>query len=185
MKNLIIISGDLAAGKSTLADALSNHYKMVSVKKDTIKEMICDEIGYKTREENRALSIASVKLMLYFFEQSALVGDDLILEANFRSDELKELKSLCDKYNYHPLLIVLTGDKKVLYERFMSRLPSRHFAHKSIHLEESFEKYSEYIDSLREQDFVFPIHQFDVTNTDEDELLNQIKILFEQEGIKK
>ena len=43
MKNrLIIITGDLASGKSTLADALGKHLNVPVFKKDVIKEQYCD-----------------------------------------------------------------------------------------------------------------------------------------------
>ena len=91
MQRLIVITGDLAAGKSTLAMALSEHYQIPFITKDALKEIACDIIGYSSREENRELSSVATSEMIYFFKQCALVGQDLILEANFRTDELKEL----------------------------------------------------------------------------------------------
>lgn len=185
MKNLIIISGDLAAGKSTLADNLSDKYGIVSIKKDDLKEIICDEIGFTTREENRALSKTAVNAMIYILNKSAVVGNDLILEANFRTSELKDIKEIVDFYHYTPLLIVLYGDEEILYKRFLSRLPYRHEAHKSNHLEESLDKYKEYIHTLREQDFVFEPIYIDVSSLDEKALLNKVSLIFKKKGIKK
>ena len=94
MQRLIVITGDLAAGKSTLAMALSTRYQIPFITKDALKEIACDIIGYSSREENRELSIVATGDMIYFFKQCALANQDLILEANFRTEELNELKSL-------------------------------------------------------------------------------------------
>ena len=64
MKRLIIITGDLAAGKSTLADLLSSKLEMLAIKKDVIKEKLCDVFDYKDREENKKLSVAAVREMI-------------------------------------------------------------------------------------------------------------------------
>ena len=61
MQRLIIITGDLAAGKSTLASALSEVLGIPYIIKDTLKEIACDIIGYQTRQENRQLSITATK----------------------------------------------------------------------------------------------------------------------------
>ena len=67
MKRIIVITGDLASGKSTLADSLSKVLSIPCFKKDTIKEKYCDIYGYKTREENRALSIMATNYMIEAF----------------------------------------------------------------------------------------------------------------------
>jgi shikimate kinase len=46
MKNLIVITGDLAAGKSTLAASLSAELKIPFVTKDSLKEIACDAVGF-------------------------------------------------------------------------------------------------------------------------------------------
>ena len=122
MQRLIIITGDLAAGKSTLAAALSEFLKIPFIIKDTLKEIACDNIGYQTRQENRLLSVTATQDMIYFFKQCALVGNDLIMEANFRTAELLEIENIAEEYNYRVVLLVLTGDIPLLYQRFLDRL---------------------------------------------------------------
>ena len=185
MKNVIIISGDLAAGKSTLADNLSEKYSILSIRKDDLKELICDEVGFETREENRALSKAAVNAMIYIFNKIAIVGDDIILEANFRTSELQTIKDMADFYHYKPILLLLYGDEGILYQRFLERLPKRHRAHTSLNLDESIEKFKEYINSLREQDFVFEPITIDVSSLNEKQLLNKVSLILEEKGIKK
>ena len=185
MKNVIIISGDLAAGKSTLADNLSEKYSILSIRKDDLTELICDEVGVETREENRALSKAAVNAMIYIFNKIAIVGDDIILEANFRTSELQTIKDMADFYHYKPILLLLYGDEGILYQRFLERLPKRHRAHTSLNLDESIEKFKEYINSLREQDFVFEPITIDVSSLNEKQLLNKVSLILEEKGIKK
>ena len=172
MRNLIIITGDLAAGKSTLANSLSAKLQIPCLIKDSLKEIACDAIGYETREENRELSIAAVNSMIYVFNQTAKVGEDIILEANFRNDEIKEIQEIAEDNDYQVLLISLVGDINLLYQRFLDRLPSRHIAHKSLHLDYSLESFADYIEELREQDVIFPNHQIDMTDLDEDEVVD-------------
>ena len=172
MRNLIIITGDLAAGKSTLANSLSSELQIPCLIKDSLKEIACDAIGYETREENKELSIAAVNSMIYVFNQTAKVGEDIILEANFRNDEIKEIQEIAEDNDYQVLLISLVGDINLLYQRFLDRLPSRHIAHKSLHLDYSLESFADYIEELREQNVIFPNHQIDMTYLDEDEVVD-------------
>ncbi len=183
MQKLIIITGDLAAGKSTLAASLSEQLKIPFITKDSLKEIACDVIGYSSREDNRLLSITATNDMIYFFKQCANVGTDIILEANFRQNELMELENLVDQYDYQVVLIVLTGDIPLLYQRFLDRLANRHIAHRSMNLEESLDKFAEYINNLRNEDLVFFPHYIDMTNLDEDEVTeNALEIIHNELG---
>ena len=173
MRKLILITGDLASGKSTLASSLSEILSIPYFTKDSLKEIACDAIGYTSREENRKLSIAAVESMIYIFEQCAKVGQDLILEANFRSEEVLRIKELCDEYSYSVALIALTGDINLLYQRFLDRLPARHRAHRSLNLDYSLERFTSYIEELRNEDMVFPINYIDMSELDEDEVTDR------------
>ena len=51
MKKLILITGDLATGKSTLAKKLSQNLKILSFTKDVLKEVLSDVIGFSNRQE--------------------------------------------------------------------------------------------------------------------------------------
>ena len=184
MRNLIIITGDLASGKSTLANSLSEELNIPCLIKDDLKEIACDAIGYSTREENRNLSICAVNAMIYFFEKSAKVGADLILEANFRTAEIAQIKEIADQYYYHVLLIKLAGDINLLYQRFLDRLPSRHIAHKSLHLDSSIDNFAMYIESIRNEDTIYPSYDIDMSELDEEEVVNQsLEIVHNELGI--
>lgn len=184
MRDLIIISGDLAAGKSTLAASLSAELNIVYLTKDSLKEIACDAIGYSTREENRQLSIGAVNSMIYFFKQSALVGNSLILEANFRHEEIANIKQIADEYSYQVLLICLSGDINLLYQRFLDRLPGRHIAHRSLNLDNSLERFAGYIDDIRKEGLIYPAFNIDMTELDEDEVVDEaLKIIHAELGI--
>ena len=179
MKNrLIIITGDLASGKSTLADALGNYLKVPVFKKDVIKEQYCDLYGFITRDENRKLSVMAVDFMINAFFSFASQQQNIILEANFREEELRQLEQLCIQFNYEVVLIVLRGDIEILYKRFLERLPNRHRAHTSLNLDESIDRFREYIEMLRKQDTVFLPHIIDTTNKSAEEVFDiAIKLL--------
>lgn len=184
MHNLILITGDLASGKSTLAASLSESLNIPFLTKDSLKEIACDAIGYASREENRKLSIAAVNSMIYVFEQSAMVGQDLILEANFRSEELMKIKEMCNEYSYNVVLIALTGDINLLYQRFLDRLPTRHRAHTSLNLNYSLERFASYIEEIRNQDMLFPVNYIDMSELDEDEVTDKaLDIISNQLGL--
>ena len=63
MQKLILITGDLAAGKSTLAKKLSQNLNALYFTKDVLKEILSDTVGFSNRQENKKLSIASVSIM--------------------------------------------------------------------------------------------------------------------------
>ena len=184
MKNLIIITGDLAAGKSTLAASLSAELNIPYFTKDSLKEIACDAVGYQTREQNLRLSAAAMNSMIYFFNQSALVGNDVILEANFRNDEIIRIKEIADRNNYHVLLLKLIGDFNLLYQRFLDRMATRHPAHKSANLDLSLDRFISYIMSIRNEDMIYPSHEIDMTDLDEEEVVDiALNIAYEELGL--
>lgn len=134
MKKLILIGGDLAAGKSTFSNRLSKKFKITCFNKDNIKEILGDNFGFKNREENYKLSKATFDLFKYLAEKQMYTKEDLILESNFRNHELEYLNELANRYNYKIVTIVLNAEIKELHQRFMDRIngQNRHIVHKSV-----------------------------------------------------
>ena len=150
MKKLILVMGDLATGKTTFANKLSQRYDINIFFKDSIKEVLGDTIGFANREENLKLSKATNELMLFIFEQFAKVNKDLILESNFRQAELERFqKAACDN-GYEVLMLVLHGDVDVLYKRYLNRMhnENRHPVHLSTTLD-VFDDFKAYLDGSR------------------------------------
>ena len=131
MKKLLLITGDLATGKSTFANILSKKYNIPVMYKDKVKEVLCDSIGFSDREENLKLSIAAVELMIYSFSELATLGIDVTLEANFKENELVKIHNIAKKSGYDVLTLKLTADIDIIYHRFVYRIENenRHPAH--------------------------------------------------------
>lgn len=148
MKKLLLITGDIAAGKSTFSQILSERYRISAFQKDTIKEILGDFIGFRNREENKTLSNATIEIMCHIFSRIAITGSNVILEANFHEAELEKLHSIAAKNQYDVLTLVLRGDTDVLYHRYMHRMneENRHPVHLTITLDvkEDFAKTAEW-----------------------------------------
>ena len=149
MKKLLLLTGDIAAGKSTFSKILSERYHAAVFQKDTIKEILGDYIGFHNREENKVLSNTTIEIMCHIFSRIALTGNDIILEANFHESELKKLHSIAVENQYAVLTIVLQGDAEVLYHRYLHRMneENRHPVHLSTTLDvkEDFIRAAEWI----------------------------------------
>ena len=126
----ILVTGSPAAGKSTMAEVMSERLKLPVISKDTIKELLFDNVGFQSRAEKVNLGIASMGIMYYVAGQLMRAGQPFILENNFESSEYG-IKNLMEKYQYSVLTITLTGDYKVIYQRFLERenSPDRHRGH--------------------------------------------------------
>lgn len=129
MKKLILIGGDLAGGKSTFANILRDKFNILVINKDRLKEIVGDTIIVDNREDNKKLSVVSFNIMKYLIEKNDSV---LVLESNFKSYEMAEIKNLIIELGYDVLSIVFKGDNQILQKRFLNRLnENRHYVHKS------------------------------------------------------
>ncbi|MCI9615457.1 MAG: ATP-binding protein [Dorea sp.] len=127
----ILVTGIPAAGKSTMAEVISERLKLPVISKDTIKERLFDNVGFQSRAEKVKLGIASMEIMYYAAGQLMKAGQPFILENNFEYSSEQGIKSLLEKYQYSALTVTLTGDYKVIYQRFLKRenSPDRHRGH--------------------------------------------------------
>lgn len=127
----ILVTGIPAAGKSTMAETIAKRMKLPVISKDTIKELLFDNVGFQSREEKVNLGIASMEIMYYAAGQLMKAGQSFILENNFEYSSEHGIKNLLEKYQYPVLIITLTGDYQVIYRRFLEResSPDRHKGH--------------------------------------------------------
>ncbi len=151
MKKLLLITGDLAVGKSTFAGILSNRYCATVIYKDKIKEVLGDTIGFTNREENIRLSKATMELMTYGFSELATLDQDVILEANFKEGEMARLYEIATQKEYDTLTLVISADLDIIYKRFVNRIENenRHPVH--ICGFDGYESLKYYIDIGRKQ----------------------------------
>ncbi|MDE7210411.1 MAG: hypothetical protein K2O03_03070, partial [Lachnospiraceae bacterium] len=56
----ILVAGMPAAGKSTMAKAIAEKWSLPLLSKDSIKELLYDNIGFGSREEKGKLGVASM-----------------------------------------------------------------------------------------------------------------------------
>ena len=156
MSKLIIMTGDLATGKTTFSQMISKKYSVEAYNKDTIKEILADNIGFKNREDNLKLSHAAIALMTEVFEKHSLAAVDLILEANFHKNEITRLYEIAKTNGAEILTLVFEADIDILYERFRYRIEheNRHPVHQSAGLN-NIEAFTEYVMNSR-KDVVLP-----------------------------
>lgn len=127
----ILVTGIPAAGKSTMAEVMSKKLKLPVLSKDAIKELLFDHVGFQSRAEKVKLGIASMEIMYYAAGQLMKTGQPFILENNFEYSSEQGMRNLLQTYQYPALTITLTGDYKVIYQRFLERENSsdRHRGH--------------------------------------------------------
>lgn len=152
MRKLILLTGDLACGKTTFSKILSKRYSIEAYNKDTIKEILGDTVGFSNREENLKLSHATIAIMTQIFKTNAPYGHDLILEANFHGQEIEDLQVIAKDYDFEIMILNFIADERVLFERFNYRIQNehRHPVHQSAGLT-SFEAFCEYIEKSRRE----------------------------------
>ena len=152
MRKLLLITGDLATGKSTFAHILSKRYDTCLLVKDTVKEVLGDVLGASTNEESKRLSLAAVEVMLYTFSSFTSLNKDLILEANFHADELLKIQKMASESDYQVLTLVIRADLETLHKRYLNRMHNedRHPVHLS-GMFEAFDDFKAYIERSREE----------------------------------
>ena len=161
MNKLLLIMGDLATGKSTFANILSERYHVNLFFKDSIKEVLGDTIGFSNREENKKLSNAAMELMYFIFAEFGKLGKDLILESNFHTAELEKLHKMASENHYEVLTLVLRGDVEILHKRYLNRF-------------EDFKECTEYLRSEKIPGTIININADDFAYQTDNEVLSQI-----------
>lgn len=151
MGKLLLITGDLATGKSTFARLLAERYQASVFCKDVFKETLGDTIGFSNRQENLKLSMASAALMRMIFSEFCQLDKNLILESNFRQAELDMLHDIAQKHGYDVLTVRIQGDLPILHQRFLHRLhhENRHPVHACGGFED-FDVFCNYVTGQRE-----------------------------------
>ena len=129
--NLILLAGMPATGKSTVAAALSETFGYPILEKDYIKEGLFDTLGFENYAQKRALDHAANNVLLRMLEAILKAGKSVIVDNNFDTLSGEKLCQLIE--NYHPdcVTVFLSGDAKVLHQRYTLRDNShkRHLGH--------------------------------------------------------
>lgn len=178
MSKLLLIMGDLATGKSTLAGILSKRYGVNIFCKDTIKEVLGDTIGFANREENLKLSKATMELMIFQLDEFSKIKRPLILESNFHEEELFRIHKIAEENGYEVLTLVLRGDIEILHKRYLHRMncENRHPVHLSTTLDifEDFKGYTEWTRGKQIIGDVIEINADDFSYQLDEELLSSV-----------
>lgn len=182
MKQVLLVSGHLAALKSTISKRLSVDLGAIVLNKDDMKEVLGDTIGFSNREENLKLSRATFKMMVKMMVDILKINDLVILESNFKPEELKQLSEVAESKNIRQTMIFLTGEAKILYDRYVKRQPERHFVHTSTGLI-SFENFQNSMIPFDQNVFQNQSVIYDTSLMTEhlyQDMLNQVKMLLDR-----
>lgn len=178
MGKLLLVTGDLATGKTTFATLLSKRYGINMFFKDSIKEVLGEHMGFADRQENLTLSKATVELMIFIYKEFCRLDKDLILESNFKEPELEKIHQLAKESGDEILTIVLRGDVNILHKRYLHRMnnENRHPVHLSTTLD-VYEDFVAYIEKAREEKIPgtqLVVDADDFSYQSDEELLKQI-----------
>lgn len=128
---LLLIAGPPAAGKTTIARAISQALSWPLFEKDTVKELLFDTVGFSSRAEKVKLNKAALHQICYAAEAVLAAGQSVILESNFESDDRKRLEALIARCQSRVVTLRLSAGEDTLYQRFVKReqSPTRHLGH--------------------------------------------------------
>ncbi len=130
--SLIIISGPPCTGKTTLGEKIAKEFNIPFINKDSIKELLFDNLGWSDREWSKKLGRTSYGILYYLIESLLKVNIPFIIESNFKPKfDNKKFEELKAKYNFQILQMLCMTEDSVLLERFKKRSESveRHPGH--------------------------------------------------------
>lgn len=129
---LIIVTGPVASGKTTLSQRLAGDLHLAMLNRDRFKEIIFDTIGWSDRSWSQKVGAASYALLYYALEALMQTHQSLLVESNFQAHyDSPTLAALCRQYGYRPLQLCCTAEPGALRERYIQRVQSgdRHPGH--------------------------------------------------------
>lgn len=165
---LIIVSGPSCSGKSTLAKKISEKFKLPLITKDSIKELIFDNLGWSDREWSKKVGKTSNKLLVYILDSVLISKKPIIIESNFNRElDTKPILYKLKDCGYFPLQIMCQCDGSILYERFKARSESgdRHPGHND---SKNYEEFKDMLlkGKLEPLDIGGEVFTFDTTDFD-------------------
>lgn len=127
-KKIIIITGYVAAGKTTFSLELAKRLSIPCFNKDLIKVVLGEYMPDNSAEDGRRLSKVSFDILVHVMKKNMQVGNHFIIEGpfihskeKFKVNEGSVIKSLIEQYGYQLLTYVFVGDINILHERFKER----------------------------------------------------------------
>lgn len=122
-KYIIVVTGELAAGKTSFGKKISEELKIPFFSKDEIKEILYDSFNNTNLdyEQKRKMGASSYAVFYYIIEEQMKSGLPLIAESNFVKESAPIIKKLLDTYGYKSITIRFEGDLHILHERFLKR----------------------------------------------------------------
>lgn len=180
----ILVAGMMASGKTTISEKLSRELGIPLLSKDSIKEILFDDLGFNSRDEKNQLGIAAMNMMYYAAEQMMKIHLPFILENNFEDISVPQLMKILERNHYYGITLRLTGNPNVLYQRFAARdlSPERHRGHvvndrypepaDGIRENPTRKSYQQYVSEIEERGFCRfaangPVISVDVTDFDQ------------------
>lgn len=122
MKNLIILAGYPATGKTYIIKKLiehNNNLKYISI--DEIEEFIYNDLGFKNKEEKKRIYNLSFEFFYMRLNSMMSKNYDIVIDYPFSYLQYPTLKELSFKYDYNCITIRLSGDINEIYKRRVSR----------------------------------------------------------------
>jgi predicted kinase len=125
---LVLVTGEPATGKTTLARALADELALPLLAKDELKELLFDTLGVGDRRWSNRLGAATFELMFALTAELLGAGASLVVEANFDAESAPRLRALPAN---RPIQVVCTAPPDVTRDRFQVRAASggRHPGH--------------------------------------------------------
>lgn len=127
MKDLMIILGSPASGKTTLARRLTGELSVPCLCKDDFKEALFDVLGVAGREDSRRLSDASFAAQLRVGHRQLDAGLSCMLEGNWRVEHSVRVRSILSATGARCAQIGCRADPREIERRFTGRV--RHPGH--------------------------------------------------------
>ncbi len=133
--HLLVVAGPPASGKTTRARLLASALRWPLMCKDTIKEVLFEQLGTPDRAGSQRLGYACI-FALYALARNILqAGVPVILESTFtHPDTPGELQALIDQTGARLTVVYCYAAPEVLCRRFNARsLSDRHPGHQDPH----------------------------------------------------